>query len=56
VGIDADILRAIPRRIGIAGGESKHGAIHAALTGRWVNVLLTDMGTAQALLAVREDR
>jgi DNA-binding transcriptional regulator LsrR (DeoR family) len=50
VGIDADTLRRIPRRIGIAGGESKHGAIQAAVLGGWINVLLTDTGTASALL------
>jgi DNA-binding transcriptional regulator LsrR (DeoR family) len=50
VGIDADTLRQIPRRIGIAGGESKHTAIRAALSGGWVNVLITDTGTAAALL------
>jgi DNA-binding transcriptional regulator LsrR (DeoR family) len=50
VGIDAETLRNIPRRIGIAGGESKHKAIHAAVIGGWVNVLLTDTGTAAALL------
>jgi DNA-binding transcriptional regulator LsrR (DeoR family) len=50
VGIDPDTLRKIPRRIGIAGGESKHEAIHAAVTGGWVNVLVTDTGTAAALL------
>ena len=50
VGIDADTLRRIPRRIGIAGGESKHTAIHAAVSGGWVNVLITDTGTAAALL------
>jgi DNA-binding transcriptional regulator LsrR (DeoR family) len=50
VGIDADTLRLIPRRIGIAGGESKHSAIHAAVLGGWTNVLLTDTGTASALL------
>ena len=50
VGIDADTLRKIPRRIGIAGGESKHTAIHAAVSGGWVNVLITDTGTAAALL------
>ena len=59
VGIDADTLRRIPRRIGIAGGNPKHAAIRAAVTGRWVNVLLTDTGTAEALLqnsASRPDR
>ena len=50
VGIDPDTLRKIPRRIGIAGGESKHKAIHAAISGGWVNVLITDTGTAGALL------
>jgi DNA-binding transcriptional regulator LsrR (DeoR family) len=50
VGIDADTLREIPRRVGIAGGESKHTAIHAALAGGWVNVLITDTATAAALL------
>jgi DNA-binding transcriptional regulator LsrR (DeoR family) len=50
VGIGPDALRRIPRRIGIAGGESKHAAVHAALSGGWVNVLLTDTGTAEALL------
>ena len=35
---------------GIAGGESKHAAIHAAVTGGWVNVLITDTATAAALL------
>ena len=39
-----------PRRIGIAGGESKHKAIHAAVSGGWVNVLITDTGIAAALL------
>jgi DNA-binding transcriptional regulator LsrR (DeoR family) len=50
VGIDADTLRKIPRRIGIAGGESKHKAIRAAVRGGWINVLITDTGTAAALL------
>jgi DNA-binding transcriptional regulator LsrR (DeoR family) len=51
VGIDADTLRRVRHRVGIAGGQSKHAAIHAALAGGWVNVLLTDTGTAEALLA-----
>jgi DNA-binding transcriptional regulator LsrR (DeoR family) len=55
VGIDGDTLRRIPRRIGIAGGQSKHSAIHAAVIGGWVNVLLTDTGTAGALLKLGGD-
>jgi DNA-binding transcriptional regulator LsrR (DeoR family) len=54
VGIDADTLRKIPRRIGIAGGRSKHSAIRAAVIGGWVNVLLTDTGTAAALLQTED--
>jgi DNA-binding transcriptional regulator LsrR (DeoR family) len=50
VGIDPDTLRKISRRVGIAGGDNKHAAILAAVRGGWVNVLITDMGTASALL------
>jgi len=41
----------VPRRVGVAGGARKLGAIQAALLGRWVNVLITDQTTAEALLA-----
>lgn len=51
VGIDPDTFRAIPRRIGLAGGARKHAAIRAAIAGNWVNVVVTDLGTARALLA-----
>jgi DNA-binding transcriptional regulator LsrR (DeoR family) len=50
IGIGADELRAIPRRVGVAGGTRKHRAIRAALLGRWVNVLITDRDTAVLLL------
>jgi DNA-binding transcriptional regulator LsrR (DeoR family) len=50
LGIDPRTLRAIPRRVGVAGGPAKHDAIRAAVTGGWVNVLVTDIATAQALL------
>lgn len=50
VGIPTDVLRTVPRRIGVAGGPRKHSAIRAALLGGWVNVLITDTGTAKALL------
>lgn len=50
VGIAADSYRAVPRRIGIAGGRRKHAAIEAAIRGGWVNVVLTDVATAKALL------
>ncbi|MVA74684.1 MarR family transcriptional regulator [Auraticoccus sp. F435] len=41
---------AIPRRVGIAGGAAKREAVHAAVVGGWVNVLVTDHLTATALL------
>lgn len=51
VGIDAQTLCAIPRRVAIAGGATKVAAIRAALLGGWVNVLITDVDTATALAA-----
>jgi len=50
IGIGADELRGIPRRIGIAGGARKIDAIHGALAGGWIDVLVTDFGTATRLL------
>ena len=49
LGIDAPTLLDIPRRIGVAGGARKHGAIRAALLGGWINVLVTDSATAEYL-------
>ena len=43
-------LKAIPRRIGVAGGPEKHTAIAAAVKGGWINILITDLETAQRLL------
>ena len=51
LGIDEETLKAIPRRIGVAGGQRKHAAIRAALVGGWCDVLITDSRTARALLA-----
>ena len=50
VGASAEQLRAIPRRVAAAGGRRKHAAIRGAVLGRWVNVLITDVHTARALL------
>lgn len=50
VGIDPDTLRAIPRRVAIAGGTRKATAIRAALRGGWVNAVITDLATARLLL------
>jgi DNA-binding transcriptional regulator LsrR (DeoR family) len=50
IGIEPDALRAIPRRIAVAGGTRKIAAIRGALRGRLVNVLITDIRTARGLL------
>jgi DNA-binding transcriptional regulator LsrR (DeoR family) len=50
VGIELEQLRKVPRIVAVAGGEAKVGAIHAALRGRWVHSLITDLDTAQTLL------
>jgi len=47
VGIDAKRGKPV---IALAGGTEKHQAIRAALAGGWVNGLVTDEQTAQALL------
>lgn len=51
LGIEPDQLRAIRRVIGVAGGMRKLSAIRAALEGRWINVLITDIAVARVLLA-----
>ncbi|MEV6636174.1 sugar-binding transcriptional regulator [Actinoplanes sp. NPDC051470] len=50
LGITADLLRAVPRRVGVAGGERKWNAIRAALQGGWLSVLITDQATATDLI------
>jgi DNA-binding transcriptional regulator LsrR (DeoR family) len=50
LGISSEMLRKVPRRVGVAGGERKWTAIRAALTGGWVNVLITDQATAAELV------
>lgn len=51
LGIGVDALRAIPRKVGIAGGERKQEAIEGALRGCWIDVLITDLRTARRLVA-----
>lgn len=50
ISIDAKSMRAAPRRIGIAGGAPKLNAIRAAITGGWINILITDSEVARLLL------
>ncbi|MFD0516709.1 sugar-binding domain-containing protein [Paractinoplanes durhamensis] len=49
LGIAPDTLRAVPRRVAVAGGARKTGAIAAAVRGGWVNVLITDLQVARSL-------
>ena len=50
VGISADQIRATPRRVAVAGGRRKFESIRAALRGKWVTTLITDLNVAQLLL------
>lgn len=50
IAIELTQLRRAERVIGIAGGRRKTAAIEGALRGGWVNVLITDRGTAERLL------
>jgi DNA-binding transcriptional regulator LsrR (DeoR family) len=50
IGIGRDDLLRVPRRIGVAGGAEKTDAIRAAVHGGWVNILITDLEVATALL------
>lgn len=49
IGISPERFREVPRRVGVAGGARKRAAIRAAVRGGWVNVLVTDLETANAL-------
>ena len=51
--IEREDLLGVPRRIGVAGGERKLKAIQGALAGSWINILVTDLSTAQVLAASR---
>ena len=49
IGIDIDHLHQIHRVVGVAGGSDKVKPVHAVLSGKLINVLITDLSTAQAL-------
>lgn len=48
--IDLNKLISIPKRIGVSGGKEKVAGIKAALTGKLINILITDEKTARDLL------
>lgn len=51
IGLSLGQLRNAGRRIAVAGGAAKHEALAAALNGKWIDVLVTDAGSANALLS-----
>ena len=50
VGVSLDQIRKAGHRMLIAGGSSKHESIAAALAGKWIDTLVTDVGVAKYLL------
>ena len=50
VGITLEQLRNAGRRIAVAGGADKHVALAAALAGKWIDVLVTDVNSANYLM------
>jgi DNA-binding transcriptional regulator LsrR (DeoR family) len=51
VGLPADALRRVPAAVLVSGGEEKAAIIRGAVTGGYVNHLITDERTAELLLA-----
>ncbi len=50
IGITLKQLRNAGRRIAVAGGADKHMALAAALAGKWIDVLVTDLNSANYLM------
>ena len=50
VSLSLEELRALPNVVGVAAGAEKVEAIRGAIAGRYLDVLVTDEPTAQALL------
>jgi DNA-binding transcriptional regulator LsrR (DeoR family) len=54
IGISLAQLGQVARSVGVAGGARKTAAIRGAILGGWVNCLITDVWTAERLLAPSE--
>jgi len=50
IGMELAQIRACPQVIALAGGAEKRNAIHGALVGKYIDVLITDYPTARSLL------
>jgi DNA-binding transcriptional regulator LsrR (DeoR family) len=55
IGVDIKKLRRVPHSIGVASGPEKARAIQGAITGGFVNVLVTDVECGKKLLELDED-
>ncbi len=55
VGLTAEQITRIPRKIAVAGGSKKHAAVLAAARGKLIDTLITDIDTAQFLLLNAEN-
>lgn len=53
ISMELNELRRVPRVVGVAGGRRKLHAIRGALAGKLVKVLITDVTSAERLLAGR---
>ena len=51
IGVTLQQLTSADRSVGVAGGERKYPAIRGAVRGGWINVLITDVATAERLVA-----
>ncbi len=51
ISMELDQLRAVRRVVGVAGGRRKTSAIRGALAGKLINVLITDLASAERLLS-----
>ena len=51
IGVTLQQLTSAERSVGVAGGERKYDAIRGAVRGGWINVLITDVATAERLVA-----
>lgn len=51
ISMELDQLRNVRRIVGVAGGQRKTRAIRGAAMGKLINVLITDLGSAERLLA-----
>lgn len=51
IGVTLPQLRTAKRRIAVAGGAKKYEAVRAAVRGHWIDTLVTDLDTAERLLA-----